>query len=564
LARDWSTAVPDWENRIRAGQSLLPDLPLYADAGDRAVAIFKRLRAPDIIGTPRLGDIAEPWVIDFVRAIFGCYDPETKRRMIQEFFLMVPKKNYKSGIASAIMLTAMIVNERPNAELVLVSETQKISGIAFRNVRGMIKIDGALDDLFHIVDHQKKVVHLTTNAELQVVSADGDVVTGSKASFVLVDEAHVLGMKQKAAAVYLELRGGLASRPEGFFLQITTQSKVPPGGQFRKELERARAARDGRSSAGVLAVIYEFPADILESEGWRDEATWKMVNPNYGLSIDHEYLRQRFEEAREDGPEALALFASQHLNVEIGGFGFGDGWAAQRYLKDAVEGGLTLEALIDRSEVVTIGIDGGGDDDLCGLYIIGREAETRNWLGWGHVWCQRGVLQIRKSIAPKLIDFAADGDLTICDGEYQHVEEVVALCLQVAASGKLPEVSGIGLDHAGLPELFESLIEVGLSEPLIVGVPQGTRLAPAIQSVPLRLKAGLFAPSAQNVIGWAIGNAKVELSTKNPMITKKLAGAAKIDPVIALLNAAMLMHANPQAKPMIDYDSFLDAPVMVT
>jgi phage terminase large subunit-like protein len=64
--------------------------------------------------------------------------------MIQELFLLVPKKNGKSSYAAGIMVTAMIVNRRPNAEFLLIAPTMEIAGIAYRQAKGIIKADPEL------------------------------------------------------------------------------------------------------------------------------------------------------------------------------------------------------------------------------------------------------------------------------------------------------------------------------------------------------------------------------------------------------------------------------------
>ena len=65
----WLLACPDWQDRIRTGQSLVPDLPLDEQAAARAVAVFHKLRLPDVPGKPFLKEAAGDWFRDIVRAL---------------------------------------------------------------------------------------------------------------------------------------------------------------------------------------------------------------------------------------------------------------------------------------------------------------------------------------------------------------------------------------------------------------------------------------------------------------------------------------------------------------
>lgn len=563
VARDWSTACPDWEARIMEGRSLVPDLPLYDAVADKALRLFKRLRVPDLIGTPTYGEVSEPWVFDFVRAIFGCYDPVTKKRMIREFFLMIPKKNGKSAIAAAIILVAMILNERPEAELILIAETQNIAGISFRQIDGMIRLDEKLKELFHVQKHIKTITHLTTLSTIRVLSADGDVVTGSKASFVLVDEGHVLGHKSKARDLYVELMGGLASRPEGFFLEITTQSKVEPHGEFKRRLQRYRKVRDGALALPILAVIYELPRAMQKSEAWRDEATWGMINPNLERSVSLDYLRDQMSKAKEDGPDALALFASQHLNIEIGLGLHSERWTAADYWKRNQIATFGLAELIERSEVCVVGGDLGGADDLASLMVMGRDRKTRERLIWGRAWVHPDALERRKEIAPKLLDLQECGDLVIDADVDLHVSQMVDMIMTIETSGLFPDQNAVGLDAYGVAALLDELEIAGLAEDKVGAVGQGFKLNGAIKGIERRLLNGTLRHAGQPLMDWVLGNAKAEARGNNILITKERAGVAKIDPLIALFNAAILMDMNPVASRR-DISGFLARPVMVT
>lgn len=554
-ATAWSTAVPDWKERIRLQHSLIPDLPLFDEVAEKALRIFKRLRVPDVIGNPTYGEACDGWVFDIVRVIFGSYDPELKRRMLREFFLLVPKKNGKSSIAAAIMVTAAILNERPEAELLLIAPTKTIAGISFKQAAGIVRLDAELSKLFHIQDHLKMITHLNTLAVIIVKAAAADVITGSKATYILIDETHVFATMAKAADIFVEIRGSLAARPDGFLAQITTQSKTPPTGVFKAELKKARDVRDGLFAFPMLAVLYELPPEDAVDGGWMRRERWGLVNPNLNRSVDEDYLAGEIATAMREGPEKLALIASQHFNVEIGLGLHADRWAGADYWLAAAVPGMTLDRLLADCDVAVVGVDGGGLDDLMAIAVIGRHKESRNWLHWGRAWAHEDVFQRRQEIAPRLRQFEDEGDLVVCKEVDDDVKEIADICERIHASGLLPERAGIGLDSYGIATLLDVLAERGLEGDLTLAVGQGWKLQSAITTLPRKLKDRTMVHCGQPLMAWAAGNAKTELRGSNYLVTKQAAGASKIDPLMALFNAAMLMFLNPEASGRSVYET---------
>jgi phage terminase large subunit-like protein len=545
----WRTACPDWAARLMAGESLVPDLPLFAAERDKALRIFDRLRLPDVIGQPPMAEAAGPWIRDIVAALFGSYDAEVNRRMVQEVFLLVPKKNGKSSYAAAIMVTAMIVNRRPNAEYLLIAPTMEIAGISYKQAEGIIKSDPELLKLFHLREHLKTIVHRASGAELKIKAADTDVITGSKSTGILIDETHVFAKKSNAADIFVEIRGALAARPDGFLIQITTQSKTPPSGVFKAELEIARDVRDGALSLPRLPVLYELPDDVAQGDGWKNPAVWPRVNPNLGRSVDIQFLQNALVTAERTGKDALALLASQHFNVEIGMALRADRWIGAEYWLAATSPDLVeLDDLLARSEVAVVGIDGGGLDDLMGLAVLGRDRDTQDWLLWAHAWAHPEVYERRKEIIPLLEGFEAAGELTRCERPTQDVVEAAQLVARVRDAGLLPEAAGVGLDPQGVAALVDALAEREITGDQVVGIPQGYRIAGAIWGTERKLADGTLKHGGQDLMAWAVGNAKVEQRGNAVLITKQAAGKAKIDPLMAAFNAVALMSRNPQAR----------------
>jgi phage terminase large subunit-like protein len=543
----WDTSCLDWEARLLDGRSLVPELPLYEAEAARALRVFKRLRLPDVIGTPTMGDACGPWFFPIVATLFGSYDPAANVRRISEIFQLIPKGNSKSSNGGAVMLTAIIVNRRPEAEFLFVAPTMEVASIAYKQAKGTIRLDPELSKLFHVQDHIRKITHRRSGATLQIKAADTDVITGSKATGTMIDETHVFAKKANAAEVFIELRGALTKRPDGFLFQTTTQSKAPPSGVFASELAMARSVRDGKCSMPLLPVLYELPDRLARDGGWRDRRYWPIVNPNLGRSTNEDFLAREVVRADADGPAAVALIASQHFNVQVGMSLRADGWAGAHYWGRGVEEGLTLDAVLARSEAVVVGIDGGGLDDLLGIAVVGREKGTKTHLAWTHALISPEGLERRKANTSVYERFQADGDLTIVEELPDDISFVTEIVEKIKQTKKL---AGVGVDAVGIGGIVDALAKINVTQEanLLVGIRQGISLMGAIKTVERKLVDGSFKHGGQSLMTWCAGNARIVPTPTGMRIARDDSGYGKIDPLMALFNASALMATNPMAQ----------------
>lgn len=558
----WNLSRPDWWARLQAGQSLIPQLPLTED-GERAVRIFNKLRLADVPGTPTLEEAGGEWFRDIVRAMFGSVDPETGQRNIRELFALVSKKNSKTTNGALMMVTALLMNRRPRASFVMTAPVQDVAQLAFDAAAGAIELDPVLDKKFHVRHHLKTILHRETKAELEIMTFDPAVLTGQKISGgALIDELHVCAKMAKAPKALRQIRGGMLPFPESFLAFITTQSDEPPVGVFADELTKAREIRDGKREGAMLPVLYEFPTEVQQSKSrdWENPELWPLVTPNLGKSITLPRLVSDHRDAKDTSEAELRVWASQHLNIQIGLALAASAWAGAEFWERRADRALTLESLLDRSEVCTIGIDGGGLDDLLGLVVLGREAGTRRWLWWAHAWAHEVVLERRKDIAEKVRDLATTGDLTIVETPGDDVQQLADIVSQVDDAGLLPEKHAIGVDPAGIGAIVDELTDPdrGFTLDQIIAVSQGWKLNGAIKTTERQLAGGDLVHGGQPLMAWCVGNAKVVPVGNAITITKQASGSAKIDPLMAGFSAVSLMALNPEGRGSMD--DWLSAP----
>lgn len=515
--------------------------PRFQVSADKALSFFKHLRIPDMPGKPTFAEAGRQWQFDFVAELFGGQNPDTLAQTIREAFLCCAKKQYKSGLGAGILLTAAHLQQRGDDELTLVAGTVKAATSAFRTMAGMIKCDDELSAQYKVNNTQKFLKDRNTDTTVSVISLTNEGAAGSRASYVFVDELWTMDVMAKAEGALQEVTGGQASRPEGFVVYSSTMADAPPSGVFKSKLDYARKVQSGGIvDPAFLAAIYEPPRGF----NWRrnPEKGFKLSNPNLGASVKMDWLMGELRKVKDDRTGKLQIFLSKHMNLEIGVAQRSDNWpGAEFWERQQIP--LTLDELLERSEVVTIGIDGGGLDDLLGFCVAGRTADKKK-LSWSHAWCAPIALKRHEEIAPRLRDFEAAGELSIADTG-KDVAELAAIVAKVRETGKLDKV---GVDRAGLGGILEALNGVGVLADEIVGIPQGWQLATHAQTAERWLAGGELQVAKQDLMVWSVGNAIMEPRSNGAIITKAASGKAKIDPVIALINAVAVLSQNPDAR----------------
>lgn len=554
IERGWTTACPDWGHRLEDGLPIIPD-PIYPERAEEALRVFKNLRIVDAPGSPTFGEASGEWIFRLVAAVFGSYDAESGRRLLSEVLVLIPKKNSKSTLAAGIMVTALILNWRQSAEMLILAPTIKIANNAFDPARDMVKADPQLSKMLKVNESTRMITHRGTRATLKVLAADSDTVGGNKASWVLVDELWLFGKRSGTAAMFREAFGGLTSRPEGIVIKLTTQSDEPPEGVFKEDLRLYRDIRDGKvSDPKRMPVLYEHPPWMVEDGRAKSLDYMQIVNPNWGLSVDGERLRDEYEKAERTSVQELNGFLAKHGNVELGMNQRSDSWAGAEFWLSQADPELNLDRLLERSDVVTVGIDGGGLDDLLGLAVVGRCKQTRRWLVWCHAWAHRIVFERRKDIAQKLADFEAAGDLTVVDLPGEDVRELCDIIKHIDQHNLLADQHAVGVDPAGITAIVEMLTSdaYGIEASRIITIPQGWKLTGAIKTTERMVAGKLLLHCGQALMAWCVGNAKTVVVGSAISINKQHSGTAKIDPLIALFNASALMALNPAGRGSMD------------
>ncbi len=246
--------------------------------------------------------VLESWQAKIVRDLFGWVREDGSRRY-RTAFIEIPRKNGKSTLSAGLALYLLLRDGEARPQVFSAAGDRGQARIVFKAAREMIMANGRLQlegDL-----RQYEIRGIKNGGWYEALSAEAYTKHGLSAHGIIFDELHV----QPNRDLWDVLATSTGSRRQPLTIAITT------AGHDRSTIcwelrQRAIAALiDPDSDPTFYAAVWETDA----AADWTDEDVWAKANPNLGISIKLDYLREACAAARSN-PALENTFRNLHLN----------------------------------------------------------------------------------------------------------------------------------------------------------------------------------------------------------------------------------------------------------
>lgn len=271
--------------------------------GIGAVRFFERLlRHPKgpMAGQPFL---LEEWQRKIVQDIFGTRDQRTGLRRYRRAYLELPRGSGKTSLAAGIALLLLVADNEPGAEIFGAAADREQARLAFDIAKAMVEDSPYLRRIVKAYRHS--LVVESTRSVYRVLSAEAYSKHGLNPHGIIFDELHA----QPNRELYDVLNTAMGKRSQPLMMMITT------AGYDRNSIcwqqhEYARQVAEGIiDDPTYYPAIWAAPMDA----DWTAPETWRMANPNWGVSVQPEFLAQECEVAKST-PAYQNTFRRLYLN----------------------------------------------------------------------------------------------------------------------------------------------------------------------------------------------------------------------------------------------------------
>lgn len=262
------------------------DIEFRRDKVDKVVTFIYRLKHYMGASTDK-PFVLTNWQFFIIENLFGWYYRGTKKRVIKNAYIEVGRKAGKTTLLSAIALYALMADGESGAEVDCIANTRQQAKILFDTASYLAE---TLDPKHkYIKPFRDKIKFATTKSHIQVLSSDAKTLDGFNASLFVEDELH----EAKDSRLYDVMKSSQGMRQNPLAVCITSAgfNKYSFCYQMRKtciEILEGTKTDDTQFSA-----IY----CLDEEDDWKNETVWAKANPNVGITVSYDYLREQVTQA---------------------------------------------------------------------------------------------------------------------------------------------------------------------------------------------------------------------------------------------------------------------------
>lgn len=477
----------------------------------------------------------------FIEAnVYGWIRQDGTRRF-RKTYEEVARKDGKTTRLGASGLYGLVGEGEPGAKVYSAATKKEQAKELFTSAKAMVQKSPALKNRVRLMTH-----HLETNDSLSVfmpLSADSNTMDGLNVYYGLVDEMHA----HKTSAVWDVLESATGARQQPLMRGITTAGFDRNGFGYEQRGYAVKILERVVEDDSFFAIIYTLDEEDLKN--WDDERLWIKSNPNLGISVKLDNLREQCRKAKEMAT-AKVEFLTKRLNVWVYGQTLWmnmDRWHACRVDFDS------LCAWDEKSECELDGMDcfGGLDlasvEDMCALRLVFPLPDGRRRT-IGRAYLPQAALERRLKKGDKTLEQYRDaGHLIVTGGETTDYEFIKADIRRAAARFKL---HGIAFDRWNSSQLVTDLTAEGV--PFVAfGQGHGSMSAPSKELMRLTLQKHI--EYNDPLLTWAISNVVMLMNPAGDIKPDKSKVSEKIDPAVSLIMAIGISMSQEIQRPP-DYD----------
>ncbi len=465
----------------------------------------------------------EPWQCFYLTTLFGWVYASTGYRRFRTSYLEVPRKNAKSTISSGVMLYMATADGEAGAECYSAATSKKQARIVFDVTCKMAKKARGLASKYGVLVRAHDIIIDKTDSVCEPVSAEANNLDGLNVHFGSVDELHA----HKTREVYDVIETGAGARAQSLLSVITTSGSDRNGICYEIRDYVVKVLKGVFKDESFFGIIYT----IDKKDDWTTELSFMKANPNYGISVKKEYLRNLCNKARRSAA-SQANFKTKHLDI----WSQSDTAWMNMVAWDKCD---AIATKLDdfRGRECWIGLDLASKVDIAALVMVfPYEGE---WFIFCKFYLPQDAIEdsqddnaTSKATLHHYETWSQQGFITLTPGsviDFDMIEDDLRECCQ------LYDVKSIGFDPWQATQMANNLLKEKLP---MVEVRQTTEnLSAPMKELEALVRSNKLRPGGNPVLTWMASNVVAHLDKKDNIFPNKERKDNKIDGIIALIIA---------------------------